>query len=44
MTAAAPAGSPSLVVTALAQRPDEGGSHTLAVAADMMRVYGSATP
>jgi cell division protein FtsI/penicillin-binding protein 2 len=42
MTAAAPAGSPALVVTALAQRPDAGSSRTAAVVVDMMRTYGAA--
>ena len=44
MTAAAPAPAPSLVVTALAQRPDTGGSRTGDVVADMMRLYGASPP
>jgi cell division protein FtsI/penicillin-binding protein 2 len=41
MTAAAPAPAPALVVTALAQRPDAGGSRTMDVATDMMRTFGA---
>ena len=44
MTAAAPAPDPRLVVTALAQRPDTGGSRTADVVADMMRTYGASGP
>jgi len=44
MTAAAPAPAPQLVVTALAQRPDTGGSRTADVVADMMRTYGASPP
>ncbi|HEY2222261.1 FtsW/RodA/SpoVE family cell cycle protein [Actinomycetospora sp.] len=44
MTAAAPSGDPWLVVTALAQRPDTGGSRTMDVVADMMRTYGASAP
>ncbi len=44
MTAVAPADSPEIVVTALAQRPDVGSSRTAAVVADTMRAHGAVAP